>query len=317
MIKARLSSPCCRLLPGATRFSVRTRRKLATFKAEPDKRESMSADDIAIRSALIAGLLASVSTVSYVAFREPIEDYLQDNLNEVLGLGDVAGAGLWSLALYFASPLQLLLLFLGRIDTERPSDWITRRLGISAGLDVDALGYTAPQWIQMVVISICLGQGLLITVILTQSLGDSTWAVSSGIGACFAASLYEVGRPRRIEGDEAVKLESQWQDFESWASIRLQKRGNCHESEIFSAFRRENSRYRSSESIADEILRDMIRNWARRGANELLDRTSRGFIKGVSLLPRSDPFTGELTGVEVGARNPALVTRSEESESKA
>ncbi len=36
---------------------------------------------------------------------------------------------LWSLSLWFASPLQLLLLFLGKVDTERPSDWILRRLG--------------------------------------------------------------------------------------------------------------------------------------------------------------------------------------------
>ena len=36
---------------------------------------------------------------------------------------DVAGALLWSVSLYFASPLQLLLLFLGRIDVERPSDF--------------------------------------------------------------------------------------------------------------------------------------------------------------------------------------------------
>ena len=39
------------------------------------------------------------------------------------GRSDVAGALLWSVSLYFASPLQLLLLFLGRIDVERPSDF--------------------------------------------------------------------------------------------------------------------------------------------------------------------------------------------------
>ena len=35
---------------------------------------------------------------------------------------DVAGAALWAVSLYYASPLQLLLLFLGRNDVERPSD---------------------------------------------------------------------------------------------------------------------------------------------------------------------------------------------------
>jgi hypothetical protein len=46
------------------------------------------------------------------------------------GIGDAAGAGLWAVALYFCSPLQLLLLFLGKIDTERPSDFVLRQLGV-------------------------------------------------------------------------------------------------------------------------------------------------------------------------------------------
>ncbi len=31
---------------------------------------------------------------------------------------------LWGLSLFYASPLQQLLLFLGKVETERPSDWI-------------------------------------------------------------------------------------------------------------------------------------------------------------------------------------------------
>ncbi len=50
-----------------------------------------------------------------------------------LGLGDLAAGGLWAVALYFCSPLQLLLLFLGRIETERPSDWVLRQLGRLTG----------------------------------------------------------------------------------------------------------------------------------------------------------------------------------------
>lgn len=50
-----------------------------------------------------------------------------------LGVGDLAASGLWAVALYFCSPLQLLLLFLGRIETERPSDWVLRQLGTLTG----------------------------------------------------------------------------------------------------------------------------------------------------------------------------------------
>ena len=50
-----------------------------------------------------------------------------------LGLGDWAAAVLWSVALWFCTPLQLLLLFLGRIDTKRPSDWALRQIGLLSG----------------------------------------------------------------------------------------------------------------------------------------------------------------------------------------
>ena len=47
--------------------------------------------------------------------------------------GDLAAGLLWSVSLYFCSPLQLLLLFLGRIETERPSDWVLHQLGMLTG----------------------------------------------------------------------------------------------------------------------------------------------------------------------------------------
>jgi hypothetical protein len=319
--------PCSNRRPiGATRFpqhkqprthiyAARTRPNISR-EAEPGDK-SLSGDNVAARSALIAAVLASASTAAFVAFREPIEDFLQDNMNELIGLGDVFGVSLWSFALFYTSPLQLLLLFLGKIDTERPSDWLTRKLGMAAGLEIDDLDFTAPQWIQFVVISICISQALIITLFLSQSLGDSTWAVSSGIGACFAAFLYEVGRPRKLEKDEALLLESQLLDFATWAKARLQPRGSCHETEIFTAFRRENSKYRSTETITDEILRDMVRNWSRRCSGEQLDRTSRGFMKGVSLRVRSDPFTGETTGVVFKPAQQELVTVSSEKDTDA
>ena len=48
--------------------------------------------------------------------------------------GDAAGGALWAVALYYCSPLQLLLLFLGRFEVERPSDGVLRLLGRTAGL---------------------------------------------------------------------------------------------------------------------------------------------------------------------------------------
>lgn len=43
--------------------------------------------------------------------------------------GDATGALLWAVALWYLSPVQLLLVFLGNFDTERPSDWLMNILG--------------------------------------------------------------------------------------------------------------------------------------------------------------------------------------------
>jgi hypothetical protein len=51
------------------------------------------------------------------------------------GAGDVAGAVFWGASVFFCSPLQLLYLFLGKIDTERPSDWVLQKLGQAARLE--------------------------------------------------------------------------------------------------------------------------------------------------------------------------------------
>jgi hypothetical protein len=48
--------------------------------------------------------------------------------------GDLLGAALWSASYWYVTPLQLLLLFLGKTDTERPSDWLLAQLGWAAGL---------------------------------------------------------------------------------------------------------------------------------------------------------------------------------------
>ncbi len=44
---------------------------------------------------------------------------------------DALAGLLWGCSLFFASPLQQLLLFLGKIETERPSDWII--MGLARG----------------------------------------------------------------------------------------------------------------------------------------------------------------------------------------
>jgi hypothetical protein len=43
--------------------------------------------------------------------------------------------------------------------------------------------------------------------------GDATWSVSTGLGACIAGAVYEVGRPKRYTAEEAAQLDAEWRDF--------------------------------------------------------------------------------------------------------
>ena len=109
---------------------------------------------------------------------------------------------------------------------------------------VDDQGYSAPSWIRALATGFCLTAGFGISLAFSLGLGDPTWSVSSGLGACAAAGVYEVGRPKRLSVSEAKELEGQWQDFEGFADQRLQRTGRCHESEIYAAFRRAFPKYR-------------------------------------------------------------------------
>ncbi len=52
-----------------------------------------------------------------------------------VGAGDVAGGLLWGVSLFYCSPLQVLLFFFGKVETERPSDLVLRQLGLLARLE--------------------------------------------------------------------------------------------------------------------------------------------------------------------------------------
>ena len=207
--------------------------------------------------------------------RDDIADAIYDE--GLRGSGDSLGAVLWSVSLYFSSPWQLLLIFLGRVDTERPSDWLLSNLAKTAGLkyafdpscpdcfpsselqvmassvikslyricspglahaEVCEPSYTMclraaaclgkiknllcsprekdfsyPVALRATTILLCAIGGTLVASGLSAALGDATWAVSTGLGSCLIAGVYEVGRPDRLTAGEADALEQQYQDF--------------------------------------------------------------------------------------------------------
>ena len=82
----------------------------------------------------------------------------------------------------------------------------------------------------------------------------------------------------------------------NFADERIQPRGSCHETEIFQAFRRSNAKYRTEEALSDNDLRQYIRNWAKQYMYPTAERTANGYFKKISLVERTDPFTGEQQG---------------------
>ncbi len=56
---------------------------------------------------------------------------------------------------------------------------------------VDDPTYAAPAWARAAGVVVFAGAGAGVAWALQASLGDSTWSVSTGIGACLAAAVYE------------------------------------------------------------------------------------------------------------------------------
>jgi hypothetical protein len=129
------------------------------------------------------------------------------------GVGGIAASILWSVSLWFASPLQLLLLFLGKIETERPSDWFMNILAGSLGLPTKDLAYEHPMYVRAAAVIFIVASGVAIATALDTGLGSATWGVSSGMATCLAAGVYELGRPERLSADKAVALEELYQQF--------------------------------------------------------------------------------------------------------
>ncbi|KXZ51868.1 hypothetical protein GPECTOR_11g304 [Gonium pectorale] len=245
-------------------------------------------------------LLAGAATVGYPLVEEQVEDliYAADSFGGggSFGPADLLAGLLWGLSLFYASPLQQLLLFLGKIETERPSDWIIMNIARGPlGMNIMDVN-EAPSWLTALAAGVCVASGLAISAVLQFGLGNSIWALSTGTGACLAAGVYEVGRPTRLDRQEAAQLDAQWRDFVAFADARLQRSGRCHESEVVAVFRREVPRYRSPEALSDAVLRDLIRNW-----HPDASRTPNGYYRNLSLSPRVNAFTGQLEGGSAAA----------------
>ena len=275
----RLCSPASR-----RRRAVKPPSRSCRAAAQPDA-EPSAPSPLAV--GVVGGTAAVLLALAVSSLSSP-EGSLDDGLFDGAGAtpGDVLGSLLWAGSLFYASPLQLLLLFLGRIDVERPSDGTLRFLGLATGQPVDDASYDAPTPLRVANAGLFVLAGAGVAAALSAALGgEATWSVSTGIGACLAAAVYELGRPQRLSATQQVTLEEEWKDFRAFAEERLQRSGRCHISEIDKAYRQFSPAYRAraaksgpANSAGDADLRNFIANW-----NPAADRSSAGFYKGLSL----------------------------------
>jgi len=245
-----------------------------------------------------------------------------EGLAGVLGdvsAGSVIAAAVWSFGLFFKSPLQILLVFLGRTDTERPSDWILRTLGASSrvtdagsvvedtsevskrkekepgtrGVRTFEEATPAAQAATLLFFTAC-GCGVVAGFDWAFA-GEDTWGLSAGIGFTMLSFVAELGSPRRFSNAELDILETQYADFLTFAEETLERKGRCHSTEVTRAFKRRfGSKYALSESrvnasdatardLSEKDLYTMILNW-----HPNAERTSNGYFKNLSLKEGAD-----------------------------
>jgi len=188
--------------------------------------------------------------------------------------GNAVAAAVWSFGLFFKSPLQILLVFLGRTDTERPSDWLLRKsTGESTRTWEEAGGVQKAALFAF--FTVC-GCGIVSGFDFAFD-GEETWALSAGLGFTMLSFVAELGSPQRYTNAELDVLEAQYADFVAFADDALERRGRCHGTEVERAFRRRFGKY-TTAILSEKDLRTMILNW-----HPNAERTSSGYYKNLSV----------------------------------
>ena len=218
------------------------------------------------------GFLYGVDSIESYASGDGLDFVFASDGGPALSAASVAGAAIWGLALYFASPVSVIMLFLGRTDSERPSDWLLRKVTGIAQMEDASVGA------KVAVAAWFLVAGVAASVVGDAAFGDSTWQISTGLGFLTIAGVSELGRPKRVDEATLAKLTAQYDDFCEFAENRLSRSGRAHQTEISRAFR--DAYPQHDESVLDESeFRSLVANW-----HPAAERSPRGYYKNLSLV---------------------------------
>ncbi|CAM9973135.1 unnamed protein product, partial [Phaeothamnion confervicola] len=173
----------------------------------------------------------------------------------------------------------------------RPADFIFPRLGRLLGfsgpwLDDREAGYyadppeTLDAAVTVVFVALAIGADRLLVLAFH---GDMLWPLSLSVLGVIAAGVFEIGRPRMLRREEAEEERRTEEDFLAFAEERLERRGTVHISEVRTAFRQYNPRYRTAAGISDIAIERLARRWH---AGE----QRSGYMRGLSLRKDADIF---------------------------
>mmetsp|Transcript_9637 Transcript_9637/g.11999 ORF Transcript_9637/g.11999 Transcript_9637/m.11999 type:complete len:326 (-) Transcript_9637:366-1343(-) len=200
----------------------------------------------------------------------------QPQLLEIFGLvySDVLASLLWAYVLFF-----------GLSEDGRPADWLAERIAPPLGLGGEwledqkqglAVEKPLPLLILLQILFLGLGVAMVQGILLFFD-ADHFWPWSFGACAAIGSFVYEIGRPQKLTREESERAEAQWNDFLLFASDKLQRKGQCHQSKIINAFRRYYAQYRTEEQISTIELERLIRRW------HSGEPPRQGFYRGLSL----------------------------------
>lgn len=134
--------------------------------------------------------------------------------------------------------------------------------------------------------------------------GDADVSLQLGGVCAITAAVYEIGRLAtkekpitRMEHNRDVELYNEFKDFASKRIIiKAGTLSNCHRSDVISAFRRYNPKYRRADTsteeqyyISDNEIERILKRWNREYGS-VITMSSAGFFQGISIDNDADVF---------------------------
>eukprot|EP00577_Skeletonema_sp_RCC1716_P015051 CAMPEP_0113382770 /NCGR_PEP_ID=MMETSP0013_2-20120614/6018_1 /TAXON_ID=2843 ORGANISM="Skeletonema costatum, Strain 1716" /NCGR_SAMPLE_ID=MMETSP0013_2 /ASSEMBLY_ACC=CAM_ASM_000158 /LENGTH=442 /DNA_ID=CAMNT_0000265297 /DNA_START=66 /DNA_END=1394 /DNA_ORIENTATION=+ /assembly_acc=CAM_ASM_000158 len=206
----------------------------------------------------------------------------------------VSGATMWGLALWLVTGSRsnpLVTPVANVLFNEKEEEWLQdRNDGYFGDLPLSLM-------IILSALFVCLGV-LLDRVVYFLAEGDAAVSLQLAGVSVIGGAVWEVGRlaakekaPTRVEYERDVLL---YQEFDEFALKRLiVGQGSCHRSDVISAFRRYNPKYRRADSeqypLADIEIERILRQWNRQFGSGS-EMSSAGFFSGITVDGAADAF---------------------------